>query len=74
MKPITHGMPNARHIRRSRIEREKLMAAGWKCHEDPRHPGSEFWQHPDRPDHTYTRRAAVKLQAAWDAKRKAEVA
>ncbi len=61
-----------RYLRRSRIKHEKLYAAGWRVEfQDVR---GVFLKHPKVPGHTLTRGAAATLQAAWDAKRKAEVA
>lgn len=59
--PNTHGMPNARHIRR-KTAREKLMAAGWFT-------TGTWWKHPKQPKQAYrlTLADAVKLQAAWEA-------
>ncbi len=68
MKPNTHGMPNARHIRR-KTAREKLMATGWFTT-----TSGKSWKHPNSFACTYTLADAVKEQAAWDAKREAEVA
>ncbi len=65
----THGMPNARHIRR-KTEHEKLYAADWRV--ESHDERGVFLKHPKVPGHTLTREAAVTLQAAWDAKREAE--
>ena len=44
---------------------EKLFDAGWKEHEDPGHPGSEFWIHERYPDKEFVRNAAI-MRCKWD--------
>lgn len=57
---IFTGMPH-RYLRRQRTEQEKLYAAGWFTTGN-----GEFWKHPKIQDRAVTRRAAVKLQTAWE--------
>lgn len=41
-------------------EKEELIKNGWQIEEDPFHPGSEFWEHPEFGN-TYTRSGALRI-------------
>lgn len=65
-RPLAYGIPY-RYRRRERTEREKLIAAGW-C------KTGKWWVHERYADVMCTTGEALTYQAAWDAKRRAEVA